>query len=502
MLINRREAFTLVEILVSLGIIVTVTALGLPAVKDALQSNSTARSADVVRGAFETARRMAIHKGLPCGVLIERRSSLQRVDKDDRYTASYLTDSNTANFSARLSYVQIPSQYPSTTVGSAKVYPFYSLVGPQHDNCNREMKFYVKREDAELLYAAAVEYSKSARQGQGRGPGDRNPNARADPPGLASRLINQGTKIEIKLDGSNITQFIRTLEVAPNGLNAGVVREFVPNGQNPVASCGSPVLDPTPEQQVSGPGVIFTTNESLIPDVSRREISETDEFAGKIYQAVPFCIQLDPIPMAMAPINLPGRNVIDLSVSGTRDNPMLFNVQELLATLPRSTLDDLSEPQDSLDRIPVSFHSIIILFGESGAVDSIYVDRWNSSLYNFERVRVTPPSTMAFLVGRNNAIPDNIDDIANYPSSPGAVALGTEGGIYDPSFVPNLMNSDCQWVHLNSQTGVADVSPIASQPSDNFIKNYFGWSNPIPSNRQISKQRIERSRRLVYGGAK
>lgn len=492
---NNRQGFTLVEILVSLGIIVIVTALGLPSVKDALQSNSTSRSADVVRGAFETARRMAIHKGLPCGVLIQRRAPLQAIRKDGRFTNSYLTDSIAANFSSRLSFVQIPSQYPNATGSGATAYPFYSLVGAQDLNCNRQMKFYVKREEAELLYAAALEFQKNKAAGKGRGPGSPDPNVGRAPQSLASRLIKQGTKIELKIDSDTITQFIQTLEVAPNGLTAAEVREFVPSVTNPVAACQPEVVDPDAGQVISGPGVIITTNESLIPDVSRRALDNL--LAGKIYDEVEICIQLDPIPMAMAPVSLPGRNVIDLSVSGSRDNPLLFNTQELLSTLPRETLDDLVQTDQSGQRVPVFFNSVVVMFGESGAVDSIYFDRWNNFLFDFEWVRVTPPPTLAFLVGPNNGLPENIDDLANYPTP-----VGSEGGSYEPDYVPNVMNSDCQWVHVHSQTGVANVTPTASQPSDSFLQNYFGWSTVKPTNRQVSKQRVERSRRLVYGGAK
>lgn len=483
-----RSGFTLIEILVSLSIIVIVTALGLPAVKDALQSNSTSRSADVVRGAFETARRMAMHKGLPCGVLIERRDPLQSIRKDDRFSRSYLTDSNASNFSARLSYVQIPSQYPNSTGTGATAYPFYSLLGSQQNNCNREMKFFVKREEAELLYAAALEFARNANGGKG---GSRTPAT------LAARLIKQGTKVEIKLGSETITQFIRTLEVSPNGLTPTEVREFVPTNLVPNASCLPVVADPQLGQVQTGPGVIFTTNESLIPDVSRRRLG-AQELAGKIYEPVEISIQLDPIPLAMAPVSLPGRNVIDLSVSGSRENSLLFNTQELLSTLSDQALQQLATPDGAGNRTPVLFHSVVVMFGENGALDSIYVDRWNNTLRGFEWVRLTPPPTLAFLVGPSNAIQDNVDDLANFPSS-----LGAEGGVYEPSFVPNFVNSDCKWVHLNAQTGVANVSPSASQPTDGFLQQYFNWTKGNqPTNRQLAKQRIERSRRLVYGGAK
>ena len=477
---KSRNAFTLVEILVSLGIIVIVTALGLPSVKEALQSKSTSRSADVVRGAFETARRMAMHRGLPCGVLIERRAPAQTISKDQRYdiSNSYITDSNAANFSARMSFVQIPTHYPNSTKSSATAYPFYSLTGSPRDNCNREMKFYVKRDEAELLYAAAEGASRS----------------------LASRLIKRGTKVNIKLGSEEITQFINTLEITESGLTGDMVVHF-DNPDSP-ASCLPEVVDPPlgannqirPEFQ--GPGVIFTTNEARLPDVSRRKLDSL-ELAGSIYKPVQISIELDPIPMAMAPISLPGRNVIDLSVSGSRANPLLFNAQELLSTLPPKTVQELATP-NSGQRAEVFFHSVVVMFGKHGEVDSIFVNRWDPAAGMFQWVRATPPPTLAFLVGPNDGIPENIDDLANYPSS-----LGSEGGVYEPTYSPNFVNSDCHWVHLHSQTGVAHVTTSASQPSDSFLQSYFGWTDKDkPSNRQLAKWRIEQSRRLVYGGAR
>ena len=499
-----RNGFTLVEILVSLGIIVVVTALGLPTVKDALQSNSLSRSADVVRGAFETARRMAVQKGLPCGVMIERRASTQRITKDSTFGASFLPDSGAANYSARLSFVQIPSNYPSNSSAADGVtaYPFYTLLGSKNDNCNKELKFYVKREDAELLYAAASELQSKKNQGKGkgRGPGNpnpkANPNAKKTPPGLASRFIKKGTKVDISVGGERLTQFIKTLELAPNGLTANDVNEYDTNSGVP-PSCYPVVTDPTIEQSQSAAGVFFTTNESQIPDVSRRELGDIDLFGGKVYEPVQVGIQLSPIPMAMAPINLPGRSVIDLSVSGSRDNPLLFNVQESLATVPNDALEFLASPDGDGNRLPVNFNAVVVMFSENGAVDSIYIDRWNDSLYDFEWIRVTPPPSLAFLVGTSNSVAENVDNLANYPT-----ALGVEGKLYEPPFVPNVMNSDCQWVHLHSQTGVSSISPIASQPSDNFFSSYFGWASGRNDNRQVAKQRVDRARRLSYGGAR
>lgn len=66
------RAFTLVELLVVLGIIVILAAIALPTVKNLLQDQKITQAARAVQGYFESARGRALASGRPVAVIFER----------------------------------------------------------------------------------------------------------------------------------------------------------------------------------------------------------------------------------------------------------------------------------------------------------------------------------------------------------------------------------------------------------------------------------------------
>lgn len=440
---KRTSGFTLIEILITVGIIVLVTALALPTVKDALKSNTISRSASLVSGSIVTARALAVQKGLPCGVLIERR----RTNYAQGDGGSYIEGEEGANYSAQLSYVQVPSKITA----AAAAYPYVSLENAS-DNCSKRYHYYVKKEDAELLYAAS------------RGET------------FASRLIGIGTQIKVRDRISTIVA-LTTLDA---GLNENVVQEYT--GRPEDLDCGSAVIDPTGAQIQAGPGVRVTTADTV---VSEKSIGGTVNGSGPdsgsmtFYTGYDLEITLNPIKAALSPLNLPGRTVIDLSVSGSRENPLAFNAQEI----------------SGLNRIDnKELHGVMLLFSPDGRLDSVYVDQWNDNGQRFDWVRFDPPPSISLLVGQSNGVLGNVDLAANYPTSL------FDGPLYEPPQLLNFVNNDCHWVTIDSSSGHTEVSPVASQPNQGFFEGYYDLDASSDA-RTVVKRRIEQSRQLAYGGA-
>ncbi len=69
---DRRAAFTLIELLIVMGIIVLVAAVTLPTFKDLLKDQKTSQTARMIQGFAEGARARAIGSGRPVAMVIER----------------------------------------------------------------------------------------------------------------------------------------------------------------------------------------------------------------------------------------------------------------------------------------------------------------------------------------------------------------------------------------------------------------------------------------------
>ena len=449
-----KTAYTLVEIMVTLGVIVTVTALALPTVKDSLKSYTTARSATIVQGSFMTARAMAVAKGLPCGVLISRRGTMYEPPTPDKPVNTNL------NVSSRLSYVQVPSKITLT----GGIYPFRSLVDPEN-NCTKRYRYFVKRKDCELLYAAA-------RHAAVNTAGTR----------YASQLIRRGTVIKVKEPGSGRAyRYSRIQNLTPSlGLTAETVVEFTPRvrpNTNPpqyeAATCQitGVVRDPTNGQRIDEPGVIIETNDLLGSSYQvggSTNFTPTTVESFQPYLAHDAEIQLDPIKTAMAPLNLPGRTVIDLSASGSSLNPLAFGINEIAS---------------GVNANGQKVHGIMVIFNSDGTVEGIYKDQWNGN--SFDWVRYPPQPSMSFLVGPSDGVSGDI-------LSEGSLANATD----NESDLPNFANSNCFWVTVHSSSGHCEVTKVAAPQETEKLSNFYG---DISTPRSLMQARLRSSQRLVTG---
>ncbi len=248
-----------------------------------------------------------------------------------------------ANYATRLYYVQTPIAYRGDTQ-SAYAYPFDDVAN------SSTPKFFIPSVDAALLYAAAQQRK------------------------AALRIINVGTRMAIGDSG----------------------RIFTITGLEAVNTLAG---------RISGASASWAAVPGTIVSFNNLDVEPTFRVAGNHVpqQPYPFEILSLPIRAPMNPVNLPGKTVIDLSISGPASNPVAFGTQAIV--------DDTTVPAG------YEFNDVIVMFAGDGRLDSIYAD-WEDSFSasGFSLQRLIPGGTVSFAVGYVDGIVDNIEDIA--PLSP------------------------------------------------------------------------------------
>jgi type II secretory pathway pseudopilin PulG len=466
----------MVELLIAITIISTVTVLALPKVREALRSNMLSSAANTVDGALEMARTIAIKSGRPHGVLIERKSPYLYAGTQTGLQPFNAAVYARANYATRISYVQVPADYSM----GPKLISFYTLSN-QGSNCTGQLRFFAPRADAPLLYAAVDESA----------PGHL----------IASRLIGIGSEITIRKSARSAarTSQITNLElVSSSGSNAvaavfdDYVREYTGAGNG--APCTPRVVKP-PVSMKSLEGVVITTRDIAIQNETYGSFAHGKPIHFGHYQELHCQIQLRPTKAALPPVNLPGRSAIDLSMSGWRNNPVAFGVQQIVPS-PATQLNASSDNP---------MHGVIIMFAPDGRMDSVHVDAVDTvtsspTFGNFIWQRLPPPESVCLLVGTSDAMLEDMDDAASYPTVlPGTAPL--PAGPLETQRVPNFANSENTWVTVNSFSGNVQQYPVAEQLDQLHFETFYGLT-PTPTTpiRDVAIFRIDNSRRLAFSG--
>jgi Tfp pilus assembly protein FimT len=500
---NHRIAFTLVEVLVTMAIISAVTVLALPSIKESLRSTMLSQSTNLVTGSFLNARSMAIRSGKPYGVII-RRKQVDITTGETNGTVK-LGSSNIrldgSNIGSRIEYVQaagLNGMYPAAGNNAGYFFesgyyrggspgPLATALGSAIANvspCNRIEAIFVPFADAELLYAAAL---------------GRNPSA--------SLLIGVGCEVELtQASTASVRGTIRSL-IAVDGTSGNQLLDYIettgPCNGNSVVDPGAGVLD--------GAGTIILLDDAY-----------TDQ--GRIGSATPAVdyatggdlrIQMRPIKAPLTSVDLPGRVVIDLSVSGSRTQPTAFASQEIIGD--GGLVFDQPDASGSVTIVDNSLIGIGIMFAPDGRVESVYRESLGAGGY-FQYQRFEPPPNLSFLIGYSNAIAsENLDDIARYqiqwssiagrnvtfPSPtmddvPEYDAIGApDEEAWNPRVVPNFANPDCRWATLMTATGAVRVDSVAPPNPSLFTTSLPAGTYTA---REITRLRIEDSKRIIFGG--
>lgn len=492
----RDYAFTLVELLVALTIASILTAIALPTLKDSMRQTTLSRSASLLKGAFINARGQAIRTGRPFGVVIERQRHEIGSGNADQLNFTV------ANYATRLYYVQSPMEYRGD-YQDAFVYPIYEDSDTTNSTDVVVPRFFIPRSSAGLLYAAAATNNAG--------------NATA-----AKRMINAGTRFSVgntdyvfQITGlEQITLTTPPVTTPPTppppstnlGGNRRIYHPGVP--ANPGTLVSFNVLEFSP-RHAQLPGRLFNTQAfAASPDpFADASAASTFPAALKAFQSNSFQFLSNPIKAPLAPVSLIGKTVVDLSISGTSNNPVAFNCQDIIDPAPGTTIPPLNAD--------VNLHDVTVMFSPDGQLSGVYYDERILSgtappaITGFRDRRIDPSASVSFNIGYIDGIVSNVDDIARYPQH--IAGTDFQPNPNDPTLAaplpaaalqvvktPNFANSDCAWITIRPLSGDIALTSVASQPDSTRLINYYGYSNPFA--RTVVRDRLRQSRRLASAG--
>ena len=501
--LDRRVAFTLVELLVALAIAAALTAIALPTLKESLRQNSLGRAASLVKGAFLNARTQAIRTGRPFGIVIERRR--HEIGAGPANTLDFTI----ANYATRMYYVQSPLEYRGEFDG-AVAYPIFEDSNTASNTDPLVPRFFVPLSSGGLLFAAAD------------GSGAANSSA-------AKNLINIGTRFSVGVSdyAFEVTGLEQVALSRSNTSTAFGSRELYHPQVEPIN--GPPFPNPIPPVQGTlisfnyidfaprygqALGQYDTVNNSLLPPYTIARAAANSKFPASLppFQGAGFKFRTNPIKAPLAPVTMIGKTVIDLSVSGTSENPVAFNAHAIVDPIPNSDIPDLNPD--------VLLNDILVMFAPDGKLDGVYHDRRTivgsgpgARIAGFEYIRVDPSAGASFNIGYVDGLVDHIDDMARYPEhvpgtgytpNPNDPVLATPAppSALQVTKIPNFANTDCAWINVQPTSGNITLDNIASQPTVNWLSTYYGYSATPNSQaaRAVVRDRMLQSRRLAKAG--
>ncbi|WDQ16567.1 pilus assembly FimT family protein [Rhodopirellula sp. P2] len=256
-----------------------------------------------------------------------------------------------------------------------------------------------------------------------------------------------------------------------------------------------------------------TMPDTSVRNVSRIQFQPVDSsfnkaaMTMKASQTYAFEIEPLPIPAAIQPVELPGRIVLDLSISGTQSQPRHFSVQAMAQQQSGSNTwlhgsEATNIPAGSPGVRPgYLLGDVVIMFAADGKLDSIYADRPvpdnGAAPFSLAYNRLVPVSAVALAVGEADGMVSNPFDIVQYPTPTGAVNMTGVGILTtDDSLLPNVANPEATWVVLRPQTGVTETFSAASFRPLNDLRLKYGLpATNIPAV-DFLNARILDSRRL------
>lgn len=488
--------FTLVELLVALTIASVLTVIALPSLKDSLRANSLSRSASVVKGALLNARAQAIRTGRPFGLVFERQR--RAINPQTSATAAPVAASDLAlfssNYCSRMYYVQSAFEYRGDT-NEAVCFPVFrreaianTMPVRQHDT----PALFFPENTCGTLAAAANNTASPARS-----------------------FLNIG--VEFSLGESSYVFTVTDLTYVSNTSifgETGTVVDFD-------FAVASSIHGLEPWQCDSFPDT-GATSFPTFPHPSA-------VYPGGLPHRQPFRFKFRTLPIRapLAPVSMMGRTVIDLSVSGTADRPLMFSAQEIIDLDPSTTVP-VTSPN-------VQLPDVLVMFAPDGQLNGVYtasatiVGSGPSTLTGFQLLQFSPATTLSFNIGFVDGVLGNIDDGARYPSgiantdfqyNVGDVILDSPYDTSPPtavvaspvalevSKVPNFANPECAWVSVQPLSGAIRLDTVASQPNPARLPafiNYYGLATspsvPSVTARNVIRARVRHSRRLASSGA-
>jgi prepilin-type N-terminal cleavage/methylation domain-containing protein len=421
-----RAAFTLIELLIVIGIATVLASLSLSTVRGLLKDQKITQAARMAKQYIDTARTRAMSNGRPVALFLERTSvaGISGAVTEANYTVT------------RLSIGEVFPPYTGETTGALAT--LWDVVP-----------------DLPAAPIAATKFPLS------RGATD-----------LVGSPIGDGFADQARFILADVVSAFGTAS-SPGMVSVGDTIEFVGNIQRFVIES----IDFVPAGAPTQVAVTFfnppTTYDAILADRFRTKAARNTKFevsysgreptlrtsntvtgllgpSGSAPSAVPFRIYRKPTKSLVGTIAMPRGTCIDLSVSGigpsstAADSTNPFH----LTASPDSVVPTAEQLQ------PSSFSRIAIVFNAEGRANGLFRDDRIVSLNGTApvvRTTFTPfglSSALHLLVGRTEQV---------LPSAP--LSAPIEAGKDDPR--GNVMDGGNTWISIHPFTGAIESSPVA-----------------------------------------
>lgn len=179
-------------------------------------------------------------------------------------------------------------------------------------------------------------------------------------------------------------------------------------------------------------------------------------------QPLPYSIETRPVASPLAPVDLPGKVVLDLASSGTSQYATLFSPASIQGT---ATLPPVVRPAVTPAIPDYGFHDVIVMFSPTGLLDSIYVDVLvNPATNAYAYGRVEPLGALSFLIGEVDGVV-RPQTIGMYPFQ--RTGLNGTAPAIAPAFThlgrkrPNFANANSAWITVNPVSGKTILHAVA-----------------------------------------
>ncbi|QDV64478.1 pilus assembly FimT family protein [Crateriforma conspicua] len=420
---KHRRAFTLVEIMVVMVLLMLLAGIGLPAIKQTLKDQKESQTSRQVVAYLTTARDRAIATGRPVGVVIERAGTT------DPFARSYSTRLRMTN--------GVPSyggESPDTQC--VIIHDFFAFNNAQAANSNNSDRVgqfnacLFRQEENPLLRLSAQVLNDGDLTNDGAAPikaGDLISFEGSRPVRIMAIGFSDANDLDLASYGAITPPWNR------NNLNYpkwnALPLPALPTDDQPYIKIR---FDSRSFVEIGGGA--FPTFELPTGAVNAT--------ADNTWRASRFQIFRQPSPSQTSPMNLMKGMAIDLNFSGTATYSgglpagIEFSPYFIDATAGNVALNS-TDPNN-----PISFLNIAIVFAPDGSVQSVGSAMPGAASYTFNERR--PTGQIFFLLGKTDGI---------RPDAP----FSTEDRA-----VSNILDGDSVWIVINPSNGNVAVSPIAS----------------------------------------
>jgi prepilin-type N-terminal cleavage/methylation domain-containing protein len=423
---GRRRAFSLIELMVVILILLSVTAISIPLVAPAMSGRQVREAARMVSTFINAARNRAIETGRPAGIWIERLPGLREA-------------------ATNLYYAEIPPVYAGDFLDSS-VELFVVNGVPVSGNAPMNGNIFTW----ESTDSTCKDYWNIVVP---RGRTVFNADAWASPSPLEQTVVREGDLIQI--EGSDRKIPLKTVKMNISGATSASSQGlwwYLYRGRNCAWNLG-PDGPYTNERQLTGEWVIRWFDRNM--PISWNNIRTTTVTPmNQNAVGLKYKIYRQPIKLQAGSIKLPDGTCIDLSFSSVTNGD---SSNSGLPLHPRTDKSNFHVPFWGAANYPQDETPIILVFSPGGHVERMYF-RMTEGLANTAATQnrqwvwggVEPFGQIHFLIGKIEKIfPDEFFEISKSAKDN-----------FDIQTKKNWLDLENFWVNVNPQTGFISTSIV------------------------------------------